>query len=176
MNNRMRFAAILLAWCWGMGTAWALSSDRDEPIYIEADSVKIDESRGVSTYVGGVRITQGSTRIDADEVVVHTEDRRLANVIATGAPAVYRQRVEENGKEVEAQALRIEYGAQTGMLLLTGEAELHQSGNRFSGERIEYDTHQDIVRATGAEEKQGRVRVIIQPELLPGSAKNDDGK
>ncbi|MBA1331005.1 LptA protein, partial [Candidatus Endoriftia persephone str. Guaymas] len=51
--------------------ARALSGDREQPIYLEADSVEIDEASGVSVYIGNVVVSQGSMRLEADKMWIH---------------------------------------------------------------------------------------------------------
>jgi lipopolysaccharide export system protein LptA len=38
----------------------ALSSDREQPINLEADAADIDDLKGISIYTGNVVLTQGS--------------------------------------------------------------------------------------------------------------------
>ena len=166
MSLSGRHALFGLGLALSFGPAWALSADRDQPIFIEADAVDIDERAGVSTYTGDVSLVQGSTRIEADMVKVFTTDRQLNKVTARGAPAHYRQLPSETEEEVEARAESILYTVATGLLVLSGNAELSQAGSRFEGARIEYDTRRDVVRASGAERGEERVRVVIQPEQL----------
>lgn len=178
MLRRNRTVAVACAACIGLApvAAYALTSDRDEPITIEADRVDIDEKTGLSTYTGNVRLAQGSTRIAAETITVLRQGKRLDMVTALGAPARYAQRPDNATEDVEAQASRIEFAAPEGVLVLSGEAELHQGGSRFNGSRIEYDTQRDLVRAAGSNDGAGgRIRVIIQPELLPGRGKKSGG-
>ena len=44
----------------------ALSSDKDQPIEIEADHAKLDDIQRVAVYQGDVVITQGSIRLNGD--------------------------------------------------------------------------------------------------------------
>ena len=69
-------------------TAWlsaaALESDRNQPIELAADSVDIDEGKGVSIYRGDVDLRQGSIRLRADVVTVHQDKRRPSRIVARG--------------------------------------------------------------------------------------------
>ena len=47
-------------------SAAALESDASQPIYVEADSVEINDGTGVSVYQGNVDVTQGSIHLTAD--------------------------------------------------------------------------------------------------------------
>ncbi|HHM05625.1 MAG TPA: lipopolysaccharide transport periplasmic protein LptA [Gammaproteobacteria bacterium] len=148
------------------GPAWALSSDREQPIHIEADSVLLDDARGVAVYRGNVRFTQGSTRLNADEVTLHSGNRKeLDRVVAVGRPATFRQRPDKQKEEVRGQAMRIDYSTTDAVVVLTEQARLWQAGNEFSGHRIEYETLKETVKGYKKPDGGERVHVIIQPRL-----------
>lgn len=149
-------AALLLA-----ANAHALSSDTGQPIHISADRASLDERNGVMTYSGSVRITQGSMVIDAETVTTYAPGRRLERIVSEGRPATWRQTTDD-GKEVRAEARRIEYLAADKHLTLTGSARLWQDQDRFAGERIDYDLDTETMDASSAGDK-GRIEVILQP-------------
>ena len=157
---------LLLAWLLFAPAVPALSSDREQPIQIEADRLEIDEARGTSHYQGAVVLRQGSLRLEADSLMLYSQDRRLRRVIAEGQPARFRQRPDGAKQAIEAEARRIEYTTDDGLLVFSGAAELRQGGNRFRGQRIEYDSRTERVRASGDDnaEGRGRIQVIIQPQ------------
>lgn len=145
----------------------AAKSQRDEPIYIESDSLKIDDIKGISTYQGNVMFRQGTATLKADTLVIHSRDRQeVERIIANGKPAHFEQRSQEPGKDASGEALRIEYLAIKGLLILDGQAHFRQGDNRFSGNRIEYETENKVVKAGKSvtpEGKGGRVQIVIQP-------------
>lgn len=141
--------------------AIALEGDEDQPILIEADDVEVLEADSISVYVGNVVVTQGSLRLTGDHVTVyHREDRRPRFVIALGAPAHLKQRLDDDQGELLAFAKRMEYDVDKDELILIGEGLLIQGEDRVTGERIVYDRARAHFRAGGA----GRVRITIVPE------------
>jgi len=144
----------------------ALPDDAKQSIHIEADQVDIDDRSGVSAYSGNVRLTQGSIRLQADSIVVHTENRVLVRVIANGQPASFRQKPQIDKDDVTASALQLEYLARDGKLVLSRQASLTQGPNQFSGNRIVYDLLQNYVRAERDQQSSERVQVVIQPSAL----------
>ncbi len=144
------------------GQADALQSDRRQPIHIEADSVSIDEQRGLSVYRGNVRLTQGSVQADADEITVHTDKGGADRMVLSGNPARLRQRPDGKEVDTEGEALRIEHSTSSGVTLFIGQARLQHGQERFSGERIEYDARGDRVSAGG--DGSGRVQIVIMPK------------
>jgi len=145
------------------GLAAALESDRSQPIHVRADQVELDNRSGVSTYRGNVTLEQGSLRLAADRLVVRRAGSELERIEAEGRPVRFRQRPEGAAADIEGEAQRLEYRAAEDRLLLRGAAWVQQGGDRFSGERIEYDIVHSRVQASGQGNGEGRVHAIIQP-------------
>ena len=146
--------------------AMALSSDKQQPIHIEADSVVIDDAQGTAVYRGNVHYSQGSTHLEAEEVTVYSKDRqKVDKVVAVGNPAVFRQRPDNQDQDMRGQAGHIEYFAGAEQVILEKDAHLWQGKNEFAGSRIEYDTANQTVKALNSGDEEGRVQVIIQPRV-----------
>lgn len=163
----MRHAiALSLCLCAGLaGEAAALSSDREQPMYVEADRADIDDKRGVSVYRGNVKITQGTLILTAAELTVHSKDGDIVKAVAVGKPATYRQRPDGKEQDVEAEALRMEYYGSDQKIILIDQAEVRQGGDTFRSQRIHYDIAKDVVNAGATAGSPGdRVRITIQPK------------
>src|SRR3569832_1927775 len=117
------------------GAAHALASDKQQPIHIEADSVVIDDGRGLATYRGSVHYSQGSTHLLADEVVVHSAARKQVDKVeARGAPTTFRQRPDNKDEDMRGQATRNEKNAEKQREEKEDAAHLWQGQNEFSGD------------------------------------------
>jgi lipopolysaccharide export system protein LptA len=160
-RRRPALLALLLTLCTPL--AHALSSDKDQPIDIVADSVAIDEAKGTSTYTGNVEINQGSIRLLADKVVVEHRPGQPRKVDATGAPAKFRQLPDNSKQYVTGTARRVEYRLDSEELLLSGDAHLTQGKDSFHSDRIVYDRVKAVVKAGAAAQGKDRVRVTIEP-------------
>jgi len=141
--------------------ALALAEDKNQPIHVQADTVEIDDKKGVSVYRGNVILTQGSIILHADTLTVEHPKRQLQKAIAQGKPAQFQQDLDKKGGQVKAHASTMEYVAGAQVLTLSGKAEVWQDGNEFSGSRIDYDLKTDVVHARSGESE--RVQVTIQP-------------
>lgn len=141
----------------------ALSTDREQPMLIEADVAEIDDAKGISIYRGKVKVTQGTLVLTGDEMTVINKDGEVDKVIMTGAPATYRQRPDNKDQDVFAKSLRMEYYMQPERVILLGKAEVEQAGDTMHSERIEYDIVKDLVNA-GTREPNDRVQIVIQPK------------
>jgi len=145
----------------------ARSADADQPVHIEANSVEIREQEGISTYRGDVVMTRGSMVIKGDLIVIHSNPGGLEKIQVEGKPARFRQ-LNELGEEVSAQSLEMTYMAKDGLLLLKQDAILVQRQNRFTSDKIVYNTLEDTVQAgedgnTGDQGTPQRVTITIQP-------------
>ena len=147
------------------GTANALPEDRSQPVHISADSA-VQENTTV-TYRGNVIITQGSLRVDADEVVVHHAGGKVQKIVATGKPAHFQQRPEANSGIIKATATTLVYYQSENRFELLQDAFVEREGSSVKGNRIEYLPATQTVRAQGSANNQGgRVEMILPPEQL----------
>jgi lipopolysaccharide export system protein LptA len=157
----------------GSAAAWALPSDRDQPIRIQADSAELDDRQGVAVYRGDVIITQGTLKITGDTVTItQTASGDIDVFTSVGKPAYYEQKPAADKDIVKAYGLTIQYFASNERIVLIDQAKVIQEGNTFEGEKIVYDTRRQIVnagRATGNEVSVPRPRIdmIIQPKNKP---------
>ncbi len=154
----------------------ALSKDSEALIFIEADSVEIDDAKGVSTYVGNVQFTQGTTQLIADQARIYSEQRAIKRLVAIGKPARYRTRPDGMEQDMVAEALTIKYFADTDTYEFHEEAHVWQEGNEFFGAFISYDATKDIVHARKDKDGRGRVHVILQPKKQDTEAEKPDSE
>ena len=164
MKGRRPGAWLAGLWLLLSADVLALPSDRQQPIYIEADEVEIDDSRGVSVYRGNVYYRQGTTELIADEATVYSEKRKLKKLVAKGDPARYSTLPEGEQDKMTAEALTIIYFADREVYEFRGKAHLRQKDNEFYGAFITYDAQRERVSARKAQDGSDRVRVILEPE------------
>lgn len=154
-------------------SAWALPSDREQPIHVQADSAELDDRQGVAVYHGNVVITQGTMKITGDTVTI-TQDAKgdIEVFTSVGKPAYYEQKPAVDKELVKAYGLTIQYFAKNERIVLIDQAKVIQQGNTFEGEKIVYDTRRQIVnagRANGSAITTPRPRIdmVIQPKSKP---------
>ncbi len=142
---------------------WALSSDKDQPIQLEADQVEIDDKTGVSIYTGNVKFVQGSIVVTADKVKIYMEKRDLKRIISFGQPATFKQTPDDRKGDIHGRSKKMEYVAKSDLLILTHQAKLWQNQDVFEGERIEYDRINAKIKAGSLKTKKTRIKAVIQP-------------
>ncbi|MDE3738443.1 MULTISPECIES: lipopolysaccharide transport periplasmic protein LptA [Pseudomonas] len=154
----------------GSAAAWALPTDREQPIRVQADSAELDDKQGVAVYRGNVVITQGTLKITGDTVTITQDSNGDVEVFTSvGKPAYYEQKPAVDKEIVKAYGLTIQYFAANERIILLDQAKVIQEGNTFEGEKIVYDTQRQIVnagRATGSNVTTPRPRIdmVIQPK------------
>lgn len=155
----------------------AKKGDEDQPVYIEADSVELDEVDQTSIYVGNVQVDQGTMRLLADHVTVHhREDRRPRLVIAIGKPVRFKQDMDGDEPPVKGRALRIEYDLDIDQITLFDDAILIQGPDTFENDRIVYDRLRTQVKAGASASGSERVRIMLTPEKKGEECKGKQDK
>jgi len=148
--------------------AYALDSDRDAPVHLEADHATYNQQTGVTVYTGNVIVTQGTIRLQADSVVANLDaNRTIKNVTATGKPAKFQQKVSPDKGIVYGDGDQLYYDATTSQLTLTGHAHLTQDGSSFNGNTIRYGMTQGDIEGNG--NTQQRVQMVIPPSATRSS-------
>ena len=147
------------------GSAFALPTDRDEPIYVEADSANIDEAKGITRYTGDVVITQGSMVLKGDTVdLLRGKDDTINQIISKGTPAYFEQRPQLDQEITYATGTTLDYTVSSQLLLITGSAKVTQGGDEFTGAKINYDMANSKVKAFSSESGRQRVKRVLQPK------------
>ena len=159
----------------------ALTTDREQPIEIEADSAEADDAKGVTIYKGDVIITQGTLRITGDQVTIHYDSGNdFTKMVTLGNPARFRQlpdgKKDQESNYQRARASRMEYYKAKDTIVLLGNAVYGQGGDKVAADRIDYDSRNSRMKATtvtaakkpkdgkGKPARKGRVRITIQPK------------
>nr|MBO2512266.1 lipopolysaccharide transport periplasmic protein LptA [Gammaproteobacteria bacterium] len=111
----------------GSAAAWALPSDRDQPIRIQADSAELDERKGTAVYRGDVVITQGTLKITGDTVTARQlPGGEIESFTSVGQPAYYEQIPDVDKELVQAYGITIEYFARDNRIVITDQAKVVQ--------------------------------------------------
>lgn len=162
LPNLLVLAAVLSA-----PAAWALESDRNQPIEIEADQGQLDQKNQSTTFSGNVIIRQGTLNIRAGSVNVSTVNNQQV-MKATGNPVQFSQTLDNNKGVVTGQGNQVDYTSADGVVILTGNALVTRGGDKAQGDRITYNTRTEVYTVNSnpaAKNKSGRrVNVVIQPQ------------
>jgi lipopolysaccharide export system protein LptA len=150
--------------------ALAESADRDKPIDLEADSVKVDDAKQISTYSGNVILTQGTLVIRADKLIVREDKEGFQHSTSLGNPTTFKQKREAKNEYMEGSAQRIEYDGRMDKVQLYTKAWVKRGEDIVHGDYIMYDANAEYAEVIGGAKSNdgsnssGRVRAIIQPK------------
>jgi lipopolysaccharide export system protein LptA len=150
--------------------ALAESADRDKPIDLEADSVKVDDAKQISTYSGNVILTQGTLIIRADKLIVREDSAGFQHSTSLGNPTTFKQKREGKNEYMEGSAQRIEYDGRMDKVQLFTKAWVKRGEDIVHGDYISYDANAEYAEVIGGTKTvdgtttNGRVHAIIQPK------------
>ncbi len=169
MNLINKIAGLILIL--SSGAVMALESDSEQPIYIDSNNAVYDEKTEVSTYTGNVVATQGSIKIDADQLVVYLKDGNIVKLIATGKPSKFKQLPAVGKDEMFGEGLINEFYPDKNLLIFMKNASVWQGDAKQSSEYIEYDTKNSLLKAGEPATDGKRVHSVIKPKTQPQKAK-----
>ncbi|WP_090628653.1 lipopolysaccharide transport periplasmic protein LptA [Nitrosomonas marina] len=156
-------------------SVFAERSDRDKPIYLEADRATVEDinrkdSTRVSIFTGNVILTQGTLRISADKVVIKEDINGFRHATATGNLVSFRQKRDGVDEYVEGWSKRVEYDNKIDKIELFKQARLRRGEDEVNGDYISYNMNSEFFQVIGSHERgeqtdtDNRVRIIIQPK------------
>ncbi|WP_117236098.1 lipopolysaccharide transport periplasmic protein LptA [Vibrio maerlii] len=145
------------------GNAFALSTDSEQPVYIDSDSQQLDMKSNTVTFIGDVTLKQGSININADKVIVmrSPEDGAIKEIEGYGDLATFSQ-LTDDGKTLYGEAEELYYDMAKDTLTMIKRAMLSQGGSEIRGSKINYEiTSQKLVADSDGKK---RVSTILQPQ------------
>ena len=153
----------------------ALESDRQKPLEVNANSTNGTLGDGVTTLRGDVDIRQGTLHITADEARVNKVDGRVNSVTFHGQPAFLEQEIEDQGL-VQATSNVIDYQVASGLVTLTGNADVKHPQYQISGESLTYDLNIQHFQGSSDGNGNGRIHIRLDPEVINSDLKKRDEK
>lgn len=141
---------------------FALSSDRQQPIQVEADNLEMRDQENVSIYTGNVHLTQGSLEFRCERLTLHFDDQKQLTLMEmTGTPVTFRQ-LDDEKQELNGRAKQMQYRQSKSILIMLGKARFSHKGNTIESNTIQISTDNETIQA-GSSGPDDRVKMIIQP-------------
>lgn len=154
-------------------TSQAEKADRDQPMQIEADSMRHDEARQLTQFTGKVQATKGTLVLRAARMEVQQDGkgRQVARLWAAPTERVFfRQKREGVNEFTEGEAEQVTYDNQADTITLSQRAEVrilrgNQMADQLNGHTIVFNNTSEVMTVDGqAAHGQGqRVRAILTP-------------
>lgn len=171
-----------LCCCWIALPSQAEKADRDQPMQIEADSMRHDESRQLTQFTGQVLATKGSLLLRAArmEVQQNAQGGQVATLWAAPQERVFfRQKREGTNEFTEGEAEQITYDNQTDIITLVQRAEVRmlrgaQVADKLTGHTIVFNNLTEIMTVDGQSRNAAgaggqsaqRVRATLTPRAI----------
>jgi lipopolysaccharide export system protein LptA len=158
----------------------AEKADRDQPMQIEADSMRHDQARQLTQFTGKVLATKGTLILRAArmEVQQDAQGRQVARLWAAPSERVFfRQKREGVNEFTEGEAEQVTYDNQADVVTLNQRAEVrilrgNQVADQLNGHTIVFNNTTEVMTVDGqATSGPGqRVRAILTPRNTPPAA------
>ncbi|HMM67187.1 MAG TPA: lipopolysaccharide transport periplasmic protein LptA [Dokdonella sp.] len=162
--------------------AFALSSDRDQPLDVRAQYNKSTfGGNNVTEFQGNVRMVQGSLKAFGDaakiwEIDTANADSTARRLVLTGNPARLEQMMDNDGGKMTASAGTIDYRSDTGLAELTGNVIVVQEGrSEFRGPHMTYNTNTGAMEG-GSQAPGSEVHMTFKPKPRSTTKPETDAK
>jgi len=151
-------------------------------------SIQADEGRAARMeledsswyFMGNVIIDIGAGRIECDGAELFFDEFRLRRAVVTGSPAVYNLQRPGSEEITHAEAGRLNYDVDAGVIEFSEEATITEGGNQISSNMLVYSIAEQRINADSTGGEDGRVRITYTPTngLVPepsGDEQTTDG-
>lgn len=141
-------------------------------IRIEADegrATRMELEDATWHFRGNVRIDVGSGRIECDSAELQFDEFQLKHALVTGSPAKYELQRAGSGDTTYAEAGRLSYDVDDGVIEFSEQATITEGGNQISSNLLVYNIAEQRISAESSGEEDGRVRITYTPQngILP---------
>ena len=164
--------------------AWAENADRNQPINVEADSLRYDELKQTSVFTGRVVLTKGSIVMRGERVDVRQDPQGYQHGVVTGAPeklAFFRQKREGLDEFIEGESETIEYDSRSDTVKFARHAQMRRLrgatlSDELIGSVILYNNSTNVFTVDGTVAPSGagaggtRVRAMLSPKPAPAAS------
>jgi lipopolysaccharide export system protein LptA len=174
-------------------SAFALKSDNDQPMNVDADHAKTVQSKtglvndpDITDYDGDVVMTQGSIKSRGDHARVYRMSKdakdpnagKIIRIVLTGKQAHMQQVHDGDCALMTSDANTIDHNPITDIAELTGGVVVVQAGRgEFHGEHMLYNTSTGDMESGDKASSNGRIHTVMEPktENPPAASTNNCG-
>lgn len=167
-RNAVRFLSLLSILAWLPVSAGNVNL----PIKLQADSILLDQRTGNGTYLGNMRLRQGSMSITANKAITKGKQRKPERITVFGNPLRIQDTIE--GETVKLNARKAFYNVRTGIVELSGSVSIYRNNETLHSSWVRYDLNQKNIIAEDRQKKEKRVRATILPTSKTVEVKPDN--
>jgi lipopolysaccharide transport protein LptA len=120
------------------------SFGKDDPVFISADSLKLEMNSRIFTYEGNVEVVSGELVLYSSRLTgSYSEQNQIEEMIATGSVTI------QNGPNTFATAEQAIFNQENQTVLLSKDPSITQEGNILSADTITLFLQEDRSEASG---------------------------
>lgn len=146
-------------------------------IGIEADegrASKLDFKDSIWQLSGNVVIDVQKGHIECDSADLTFSDYRLVLATITGSPASFEMQRPNSPDPTYAEAGRLEYDLEKGIIEFSDEATITENGNRISSSYLVYNIKEQLINAQSGGGDDAKVRIIYTPKETVEAETDED--
>jgi lipopolysaccharide transport protein LptA len=145
-------------------------------IGIEADEGRasnLDFEDSVWEFTGNVVINTENGRVECDTAHLKFSGHQLERATITGSPATFEMQRPDSDVVTYAEAGRLEYDFNAGVIEFSEQATITEGGNQISSNYLVYNIEEQRINARSAGEGEPRVKIIYTPSDSEASEDDD---
>ena len=113
-------------------------ADSGAPVYLRANNIHYDQTSGLSTYRGKVRLTRADLHIRAETATVRQNNSAITSVNASGRPIVLRKGTASGGDLTVIRGERLKFDAINNKVVITGNVITTRGQDTIRSTRLTY--------------------------------------
>ncbi len=148
---------------------------------IQADAgraSKMDFEDSVWHFNGNVVVDVENGHIECDDADLSFSGYELRTAVITGNPATFEMQRPDSDDKTYAEANRLEYDFDSGVVTFSGQATITQGGNQISSAYLVYNIAEQRINAQSGGDGDPKVRITYTPgavdNLVPDGDTEDE--
>lgn len=129
----------------------------------EGRASNLEFADSVFEFSGNVVIDLENGRIECDSAHLKFSDHQLQHATIVGSPATFEMQRRDSDEVTYAEAGRLEYDFEAGIVEFSDEATITEGGNRISSSYLVYNIEEQRINARSAGEGESRVKITYTP-------------
>jgi len=124
---------------------------------------KLDFEDSIWKFTGSVVIDIENGHIECDSADLQFIDHQLRLAVVAGTPATFELTREGSDEPTYAEAGKLKYDLEKGVIEFSEEATITENGNQISANFLVYDIGEQRINAESSGSDDGRVRITYTP-------------
>lgn len=146
-------------------------------IGIEADEGRANNTEGEEgfwQFTGNVVIDIENGHIECESAQLTFSEYQLQQAVVTGSPATFELKRPGSDEVTYAEAGRLSYDVDAGIIEFSERATIIEGGNQISSNFLVYNITEQRINADSSGSQDGRVRITYTPTNGDGAEPGDD--